>query len=367
MQLKNIVFFCLTLLSPSILAQTIVNTQPGPRKAILEEFTGVNCPNCPYGHQVMDDLLNNLVDEAYSISYCPENSSYTEPSGNQSEFRRPFLNDFYAHSYCSPATEQRFMPTAFINRIVWADGDRIQSTSLWEDYAEQVVSSGNSPMNIGVQSQFDSIAQQLTVDVEIYYHTDVAVSNSFYVFLGERNLISYSQSGAMQDPYIYKHMMFRETLTAATWGDPVLGNTTAGSLFQAQYVFDMADAIAPMDIDNLDVLAFIIEDQTTEIYTGIQTKAKGGVASTGTTNVGISATTKSELRLYPNPVSNTLTLHGVHPQASVRILNSMGQELAQVPRTDATIKYATNHLPAGVYFVNILSETQSITKKFVKN
>ena len=201
---------CMLTVSCFAFAQTIVNTLPGPRKAILEEFTGVNCPNCPEGHVAMESVLTSHgADEVFSISYCPSNSSYTAPSGNQSDFRRPFLNDFYAHSYCSPATETRFMPSAFVNRKIWEGGERIQNRHLWGDYADEVLASGNSPMNIGIHSNYNAVTQVLTVDVEIYYHTDVTDANSFYVFLGERNLTSYSQSGTFQDPYIYEHNVFR--------------------------------------------------------------------------------------------------------------------------------------------------------------
>lgn len=173
------------------------------------------------------------------------------------------------------------MPTAFINRRIGDDGDRLQARHLWEDYALEVMNDANSPMNIGVRSTYDETANTLTIDVEIYYHTDVQEGNSFYVFLGEHGLESYSQTGASQDPYIYENNTFRETVTAGQWGDPVTGSTMAGSLFSTQLTFDLADAIAPLNVDNVDVLAFIIEDQTTEIYTGIQAPADGGVASTG--------------------------------------------------------------------------------------
>lgn len=262
-------------------AQTIVSTQPGPRKAILEEFTGVNCVACPEGHAVASNLLEDYPNQVFVISYSPTNSGLTTPTGNQTEFRRSFLDAFYMHAYCAPETETRAMPTAFINRRIGDDGDRLQARHLWEDYALEVMNDANSPMNIGVRSTYDETANTLTIDVEIYYHTDVQEGNSFYVFLGEHGLESYSQTGASQDPYIYENNTFRETVTAGQWGDPVTGSTMAGSLFSTQLTFDLADAIAPLNVDNVDVLAFIIEDQTTEIYTGIQAPADGGVASTG--------------------------------------------------------------------------------------
>lgn len=39
-------------------AQTLVTTAVQPRNAVLEEFTGVNCVNCPDGHFRANQLYN---------------------------------------------------------------------------------------------------------------------------------------------------------------------------------------------------------------------------------------------------------------------------------------------------------------------
>ena len=37
-------------------AQTLVNTTPENRTALLEDFTGINCGYCPEGHVIMAAL-----------------------------------------------------------------------------------------------------------------------------------------------------------------------------------------------------------------------------------------------------------------------------------------------------------------------
>jgi hypothetical protein len=361
---------CAVALSSLTIAQTIVNTGAGPRKAILEEFTGVNCPNCPDGHEVIEDILIAYPnDEVFVISYNPSNSNFTSPTGGATDFRRDFLDSFYAGAYCSPVSGGRFMPSAFINRELWTDGERLQSRGAWEGYVDDVVASGNSPMNIGISSTYDSTTAMLTVDMEIYYHTDVTDDNSYYVFLGEHDLSSTSQSGSSANaanPYLYVNNIFRETMTTGTWGDPVTGPTTAGSLFTKQLTFDLSTAEDPMIMSNVDVIAFIIEDESTEIYTGIEVPADGGLGSTGFGNVGISEAGYSSVEFYPNPATDLITLTGIESNATISILNGMGQVVANVPNVGSVTSYALNQLSSGTYVIQVVGEDQISTSRLMK-
>ncbi len=357
---KQLPFAILLAISNVALAQTIVNTQPGPKKAIIEEFTGVHCSSCPeLGHDLIDEMqLTNTDNAFYVIMYSPTNSSYTEPAFGSADFRRVFLDDFYMHAYCAPQTLTRAMPSAFVNRRIWASGDRWQAPDLWEQYTEAITTEGNSPMNIGIRSVYDEQAQTITVDLEIYYHSTVTESNSFYVFLGEHDLSSDYQNGSSESPYMYKSNFFRETLTTGTWGDPVTGPTVAGSLFTTQLTFSLNDAIDPLNMENVDVLAFVIEDQSTEIYTGIQAPADGGLASTGVGSVGIDEQATSTLQLFPNPATDIVTLNDVSSDARISILNSLGQTVREIPATGGKVQFSVGDLQSGIYFVQVMTKNK---------
>ena len=149
-------------------------------------------------------------------------------------------------------------------------------------------------------------------------------------------------------------------------GDAVTGPTTSGSLFSTQFTFYMANAIDPMQLSNLDVLAFIIEDQSTEIYTGIQVAADGGTASTGAGNVGINDVATDQFGLFPNPATHTITLNAVMEDALISIVNSVGQTIAHIPNTGKITHYSIAHLPQGVYFVNTISGSEVRSLKLIK-
>lgn len=83
---------------------------------------------------------------------------------------------------------------------------------------------------------------------------------------------------------------------------------------------------------------------------------------------------EANLRVYPNPVYNELTLEVDMEQAvaaRIHIVNVLGQEVESVPAAfqagQNKILVSTQHLAAGVYFLNIQMEgAKTIQKKFVK-
>jgi hypothetical protein len=369
MKEKITITFTAMLTATAVSGQQFVSTQPAPRVALIEEFTGVNCSSCPpLGHDLIEEMEETFTeDQMLVIMYSPTNSNYTTPSSGATDFRRVFLDDFYMHAYCAPATLTRAMPSAFINRRIWASGDRWQAPNLWENYVEEVIASGNSPMNIGVRSVYDEAAQTITIDVEVYYHTDVTESNSLYVFLGEHDLTSPYQAGAWGGTYLYKSNFFRETVTEGTWGDPITGPTTAGSLYTRQLTFDLADAIDPMNIDKVDVLAFIIEDETTEVYTAVQAAADGGTATTGGGSTSVDMAQMPELKLYPNPTDGAVSITGLADDAEIRLTDAMGRTLERVPHTGGVALYDAAHLPQGVYIFTVKSAEGARSMRLIKH
>ena len=57
---KNIIPSILLIqLTISLSAQLLVSTDPQQKNAVLEEFTGIHCGNCPDGHAIGRELMEN--------------------------------------------------------------------------------------------------------------------------------------------------------------------------------------------------------------------------------------------------------------------------------------------------------------------
>lgn len=255
---RTLLLFALLLSFSALVAQNYVGTEPQDKNAILEEFTGVACPNCPAGHQTAATILANNPGRAFVIAYHPSNSSYTTPYAGDPDFRRSYLNAFYSTPYCGSS---RFMPSAFNNRREYA-GERIQSRNAWTANCNTIMAEP-SPANMGMSTSYNIATQEITIIVEVYYTEDMTDLNHIYVMLAENDLVSQQSGGS--SAYTHKHT-FRESFVAQ-WGDEITDPTTQGSLVTLEYTFDATGS--GYIIDNCEVLAFIENQSDGEIITGV--------------------------------------------------------------------------------------------------
>jgi len=375
MKKSRLFFIGLLGLTFSVSAQTIVYTGAGNKHAVLEEFTGVKCSNCPAGHTEVTNILSANPGVVHTVGYNPTNSSYTDPTGTQgADFRRVFADPFYTGSYCSPSSGSRFMPSAFINRKLYS-GDILQSRSVWSGYVSNVLNEA-SPLNVGVKSVYNSTAQTLTIDVEVYYTSNVTAPNSLYVLITEDDLTSGYQSGSSatpSNPYTYKHT-FRENVSTGQWGDAVTGTTTQGSLFIKQYVFNLTGSIDPINIAKAHVLAFVVDASSSnkEVYTGMSVTANGGQGSTGTQSTTVEElATKVNFNIYPNPSQGevTINLKNLLGNDQLQVINVLGEVVySEVlnKTSNQTIKIEPSVFNSkGIYFIKVSNSETSITKKLI--
>jgi len=75
----------------------------------------------------------------------------------------------------------------------------------------------------------------------------------------------------------------------------------------------------------------------------------------------------SNVNLYPNPASTTLTIDAKNSIESIAIYNILGQEvITKTPMSNSTTMDVSN-LESGLYFVNSTIDGKSSTTKFIKN
>ncbi len=257
---KFVTIFMLSFMLFSITAvsQNYVSTEPANKNAILEEFTGVRCPNCPAGHQVAAGILQNNPGRAFMAGYHPFNSSYTTPYAGDPDFRRHHPDSLYMTPWCGSS---RFMPSAFINRRIW-NGDRLQSRGVWASYTDQILTEA-SPVNVGMGSTYNDQTNMLEVTVEIYFTSSLTQQSTLNVVLCESELIAQQSGGGTS--YVHKHV-FRETFTAQ-WGDIIPGLTNQGTLVVMEYSFD--NTTAQYIMENCDLTAFVVDYSNDEIISGV--------------------------------------------------------------------------------------------------
>lgn len=347
-------FALICIISVSLSGQIYVSTTAMNKVAVIEEFTGVRCSNCPDGHTTLASILTSNPGQAIGIGYHPSNSSYTSPYTGNPDFRRSYLDAFYTTPFCGSS---RFMPSAFINRREWSTGEKISSRTIWSSSATSIMGE-SSPLNVGLYAEYDASTNTLDVTVEVYFTADVSDNVFLYVALAENNLVAEQSNGGSN--YIHYHV-FREALASEQWGESITGTTTTGSLFTQTYSFDNATAAYIMG--NCEVSAFVRNATDEEIISGNQ------VPVTVINGVTEAEVNQPRLNIYPNPLSSNSVVSINWPvtenvQANIfdingKLINSSTLHIQNGYNNIAMTSIYGSQLSAGNYYLLISGSTCS--------
>ncbi len=303
--------------SCSLIAQSVTGVVMTPQNkvAMMEEFTGVRCTYCPDGHTVLLGLESSYPDQVYWVSFHPNGSGLTPPYSGDPDLRRTYPDVFYSTPYCGSS---RFMPSAFINRRIWAN-ERIQGRGDWPARVAELIAEP-SPANVGVLANYNPVTKLLSVTAEVYYTSSVTDLNSIYVVLSEDNITVAQQAGA-SGSYV-QDKVFRQAMTAQ-WGDTIV-TTTAGTLATFTFTFD--NTTANYDMAQAKVTAYVENKTTTELYSGMQKQVQiSGATAVNAPKVGL------EVNVLPNPFSGETSLLlnlQAAEQVDYGIYNLQGQKVS---------------------------------------
>src|SRR5690606_8353769 len=157
-------------------------------------------------------------------------------------------------------------PTGMVNRRPY-NGTLVLGRGFWAAAMDEVLALP-SPVNLGVESNYDATSQVLTVVVQAYYTADgTGGDDRISVLLTENHIFGYQSGGSAN--YDHKHVL--RTYLTELWGDP-MGASTTGSLVERTYTFTVP---AGWNMDNCEVTAFVSEHQG-EVYQARTVAAVGG-------------------------------------------------------------------------------------------
>ena len=250
------------------IAQYQVSTDVQPKNILLEEFTGINCGNCPSAHKIAANLLLAQENTFYSIAI--HSGYYASPFSDQPDFRTPEGEELDA-TFASGSG----YPCGMINRHTFAGTSPIMSRSNWTLCAKEIHQE-NAPVNLYVTSTYSAADAQLTVHVEGYYTADVdAQQNLLTVALTQNNIRGPQSGGGVGSDYLHQHML-RDYLTPL-WGDTI-SDCTEGSFFTKDYTYAVPENINDVAVDpaELEVIVFVANDKTDVLnVTGVKPVCEG--------------------------------------------------------------------------------------------
>lgn len=244
------------------IGQNLVSTEPMPRNAVLEEFTGIYCGYCPDGHAIAADLLENNPGRMVVIAVHA--GSYAAPSGDDPDFRTEFGDALVSQAGVTG------YPSGTVNRHEFDGMQQGSGTAMsrgnWSAATELILAE-DSPLNVGIETSYEESTRELTVNVELYYTDDATEESNFInVAITQSHILGPQSGGDMGDNYEHMHML--RHLITGQWGEEITPTTT-GTLIQRTYNYTLPEAINDVDLiaEDCEVAVFVTET-TQEIITG---------------------------------------------------------------------------------------------------
>ncbi|MCK9613516.1 MAG: Omp28-related outer membrane protein [Bacteroidales bacterium] len=341
-------------------SQTLTDTLPHSKNAVLEVFTAVRCSFCPAGHRLLDSIIGENPGRIIPVSMHPYTvgSSLTTPYSGSPDLRRIYIDAFFTIPFVHES--MRFFPGAFINRRTWQPAIREQSTDKWRQFTDTILNE-SSPLNIGIGAVYNPASSLLSIDVEVYFTDTVNETCTLYVMLTEDSIVAEQKNGGVN--YIHNHV-FREALTAQ-WGDTLCTQANKDSLFLKNFVFD--NSTSQYLIQNSNIVAYLRNAANEKIITGAIITANNIIVSANKTDI------KQRILLYPNPSKNhvfvDLQCEGSQAESQdVKIYDITGKLcLSQRFAAKELIFIDLHELKQGLYLVKVNTGNNVYFSKLVKD
>lgn len=236
-------------------AQQYVSTEVSNRNLLIEEFTGRNCPNCPLGHAISNDITHSNHDHAWSIGI---HSGYFTP------VTYPNFNTDISAVITDAYGDNLSYPSALLNRST----EQPIGRGEWEAAAGQQLQQ-IAECNVDGHVVINPLTRTASITAEVYYTANSLESTNYLTIVMVQDSIVGEQAYAVLNPEqdlgddMYCHMHVLRDVVTADWGD-VISPTTQGSLVTKTYEYIIPDTIGNpngvyVDLDNIYFIAYVTE------------------------------------------------------------------------------------------------------------
>lgn len=239
------------------------------KNVLIEEFTGVKCPNCPDGHNIVATIQNANPSRVIAIGYYPFGQAQTEPLKDltKADFR------------IADATELstllggiQFLPIAAVDRKMFG-GAILTARTLWSSNVQARLAVA-TPINMQLSVSYDDASREAIIKTTLKYTSALSTKHNISLAIYENNLVDAQEYPTYIDSsYTFKHVL-RDVITPVG-GASVLDSLTtkaAGLVFEKTIWYTMP---AKWNPSNCKIVAFVHDAAATkEVYQVIEKSVK---------------------------------------------------------------------------------------------
>jgi hypothetical protein len=237
-----------------------------PRRLLIEELSGVTCPNCPQGAEMLETLSGQNPNQLSIVTI--HTGALTDPIP---ESKQNFQTDDGRILREQVWNGQGNKPTAIFDRLFLGSQTNKYFLDGYTGWANAIVQDKaaypNTPINITVKSTYNDKGWY-DIEVAVKYTSAVTTKNALHIFLTESKIIDAQEysSTNIDEEYEFNHV-FRKAITPAAAGKTITASKAAGSVF----LYRTSLKINPDDAkqkfwkpENMTVVAFVTDIDATD-------------------------------------------------------------------------------------------------------
>lgn len=223
------------------------------RVVLIEEMTGVSCPNCPKGTAEIEALKSLYGDQVIPVGIHGIFLSWPTPESNY-DLRNLFAREL-ENTY-APGTSK---PAALFNRAKPANGNSrvIQSSDLWAGMvAEQLAKP--PVINLSLELIYNASDTIIEVNAGVVALQDLFQDLNISVMILENHIIDAQEDlNEVIEDFEHNHVL-RTMLTPAT-GESLASGMELNEILTKSYRFKIPRDESLWVVENLEVVVFVHE------------------------------------------------------------------------------------------------------------
>ena len=221
------------------------------RIVLVEEVTGVRCPNCPSGSAKIANLLEQFPGQVVAVGIHGDFLTFPY---NESKF--DFRNDFAKEieNYLKPWEGK---PAAFVNRKKFDEEPlvAISEFDLLNSYVSQELNASHL-VSLDLSSQYDEVSRSLELFLGVIPLQDLEGDFKVSIMLTESHIIDRQANvGEVIEEYEHNHVL--RTMLTAFDGDPIASSFVQNEIVNQQFQITLPPEDGTWIADNMYAVAFI--------------------------------------------------------------------------------------------------------------
>lgn len=239
-----------------------------PRRIIIEEVTGVRCPNCPAAQLEAKNISNNNPGRVSIITLHPLNklnvltTPFDPARGDKHDSKFDFRTQAAAQIF-EMVGISNVLPVGNVCRIKFP-GELSANTDYqkWSAYASQELAKP-TPLNIEVKA--NNVGDEVEVNVTVTFTQALSDSNYLSIAILESDMEDVQESRDQNgntvyvEEYMHNHVL--RAMMTGYFGDLLKGTYVPGRVFIKTYRLKRG---ADWNPANLEVVAFVHKDVITK-------------------------------------------------------------------------------------------------------